>query len=169
LVVNTLFSFPDPVNDLAARTVAAGVVALCIATIVTGSPVLLVLLALGFVARVATGPTLSPLGQFATRIAAPRLGEPRLLPGPPKRFAQGIGTLFSVTAAVLWLGFGLHTASLVVVGLLAVPASAEAALGFCVGCKMFSLLMRVGLIPESVCPECADLSKRYPERYATTG
>ena len=166
--MSDLFSFPDPVNDLAARTVAAGVVALCIATIVTRSPVLLVLLALGFVARVATGPTLSPLGQFATRVAAPRLGEPRLLPGPPKRFAQAIGALFSVPAAVLWLGFGLHSASLVVVGLLAVPASAEAVFGYCVGCKMFSLLMRIGLIPESVCPECADLTKRYPERYATT-
>lgn len=166
--MSDLFSFPDPVNDLAARTVAAGVVALCIATIVTRSPILLVLLALGFVARFATGPTLSPLGQFATRVAAPRLGEPRLLPGPPKRFAQAIGALFSLTAAVLWFGFGLQTASLVIIGMLAVPASAEAVFGYCVGCKMFSLLMRIGLIPESICPECADLSKRYPERYATT-
>lgn len=163
-----LFSFPDPVNDLAARTVAAGVVTLCIVFLVTRSPIALVLLALGFIARVATGPTLSPLGQFATRVAAPRLGAPRHVPGPPKRFAQAIGTLFSVSAAVLWFGFGLHTAALVVVAMLMIPAAAEAALGYCVGCKMFSLLMRVGVIPESVCPECADLTKRYPERYATT-
>src|SRR6516164_6780099 len=99
-----LFSFPNPVNELAARTVAGGVVLLCIATVVTGSPLLLALLAYGFVARVLTGPTLSPLGQFATRVAAPRLGPPRLVPGPPKRFAQGIGAVFTVTAAVA--GFG---------------------------------------------------------------
>jgi hypothetical protein len=168
LVVKELFRFPDPVNDLAARTVAAGVVLLCIATIVTRSPVLLVLLALGFLARVATGPTLSPLGQFATRVAAPRLGAARPVPGPPKRFAQAMGTAFSGTAVLLWFGFGLHAAALIVVGMLAVPAAAEAALGYCVGCKIFALLMKVGIIPDSVCPECADLTKRYPERYATT-
>lgn len=163
-----LLDFPDPVNDNAARTVAAGVVLLCLATIVTGSWVPLVLLAYGFAARVATGPTLSPLGQLATRVVAPRLGEAKVVPGPPKRFAQGIGFVFSGTAVVLYLGFGLHTAALVVVGALAVPAFAEAAFGYCIGCRIFSLLMRIGIIPETVCPECADLSKRYPERYATS-
>lgn len=164
--MSSLFRFPNPVNDLAARTVAAGVVMLCLAVMITRSPVLLVLLALGFAARVATGPTLSPLGQLATRVIAPRLGNPRNVPGPPKRFAQGIGTLFSGTAVVLWFGFDLHTAALVVVGVLAIPAFAEAAFGFCVGCQMFAALIRIGIIPESACPECADLSKRYPERYA---
>ncbi|MGH9271283.1 MAG: DUF4395 family protein, partial [Ilumatobacteraceae bacterium] len=56
-------------------------------------------LALGFLARVLAGPTLSPLGQLATRVVAPRLGRPRLVPGPPKRFAQSIG-LALTTAAV---------------------------------------------------------------------
>lgn len=163
-----LLAFPDPVNDHAARTVAAGVVLLCLATIVTGSWIPLALLVYGFAARVATGPTLSPLGQLATRVVAPRLGEAKVVPGPPKRFAQGIGFVFSGTAAVLYFGFGLHTAALVVVGLLAVPAFFEAAFGYCVGCRMFSVLMRVGVIPETVCPECADLTKRYPERYATS-
>lgn len=161
-----LFRFPDPVNDLAARTVAAGVVLLCLITIVTRSPVVLALLAAGFVARVATGPSLSPLGQLATRVIAPRLGEPREVPGPPKRFAQAIGTLFSVAAATLWFGFDAQFAALVVVGALAVPAFVEAAFGYCVGCHMFQALIRFGIIPESACPECADLTKRYPERYA---
>jgi hypothetical protein len=29
-----------------------------------------------------------------------------------------------------------------------------------VGCRVFSLLMRTGLIPESVCLECADIGLR---------
>ncbi len=161
-----LFSFPDPVNDLAARTVAAGVVVLSLATVLTGSWVPLVLLVAGFAARVATGPTLSPLGQLATRVVAPRLGEPRPVPGPPKRFAQGIGLAFSGLAAVLFFGFDAPGAARIVVAMLAVPAFVEAAFGFCVGCQIFSWLMRIGVIPESVCPECADLSRRYPERYA---
>ncbi len=161
-----LLDFPDPVNDKAARTVAAGVVVLCAVTLATGSWIPLVLLVYGFAARVATGPTLSPLGLFATRVAAPRLGAAKSVPGPPKRFAQGIGLVFSGTAAVLWFAFGLHTAGLVVVAALAVPAFAEAAFGYCIGCRLFSLLMHLGVIPETVCPECADLTRRYPERYA---
>jgi hypothetical protein len=160
-----LFSFPNPVNELAARTVAGGVLLLCIATVVTGSPLLLALLAYGFVARVLTGPTLSPLGQLATRVIAPRLGPARPVPGPPKRFAQGVGTVFTVSAAVAWFGFGAHTFALVLVALMTVPAFLESALGYCVGCKMFAGLMKVGIIPVSVCEACADLSQRYPERY----
>ena len=61
-----------------------------------------IVLAYGFVARVLAGPTLSPLAQLVTRVLTPALGrEPRLVPGPPKRFAQGIGAAVTVTAAVL--------------------------------------------------------------------
>jgi hypothetical protein len=44
----TLFSFPNPVNDYAARTVATGVVVLCVAAIVFRQPWLLVPLTYGF-------------------------------------------------------------------------------------------------------------------------
>ena len=74
------------------------------ALIVLDQPWLTLFLAYGFLARVLTGPTLSPLGQLVTRVGTPRLGlEPRPVPGPPKRFAQGIGATLSVTAAVLAL------------------------------------------------------------------
>jgi hypothetical protein len=159
-----VFSFPNPVNEYAARTVAAGVVILCIATIWTGWAWLLVPLCYGFWARVLTGPTLSPLGQLATRVVAPRLpGEPRLVPGPPKRFAQGIGVAFSTTAVVLWFGFGFATAASVVVALLGTAAFLEAAFGLCLGCQVFGVLMRIGVIPDEVCEACSDVSLRHPE------
>lgn len=157
----SLFAFPDPVNEYAARTVAAGVAVLAVVTVATGQAWLLVPLAYGFLARVATGPTLSPLGQLATRLIAPRLGS-RPTPGPPKRFAQAIGSVFSVTAAVLALGFGLHTAADVLVGVLAVFATLEAALGFCLGCRVFALLMRAGIIPTEVCERCNDIWAQQP-------
>src|SRR5271170_3727317 len=98
-----VFSFPNPVNEYAARTVAAGVLIMALAAIVFQQPWILVPLAYGFWARVLTGPTLSPLGQLATRVVAPRLHrEPKLVAGPPKRFAQGVGVAFSTTALVLW-------------------------------------------------------------------
>jgi hypothetical protein len=153
-----LFSFPDPVNEVSARLVATGVVLMTVAIVAFDLQWLTLVLAYGFVARVLTGPTLSPLGQLVTRVVTPRLPfEPRYVPGPPKRFAQGVGVAFSVTAAVLALVFDAWGAAQVVLGLLAVAAFLEAALGLCLGCKVFALLMRTGLIPAEVCERCADL------------
>ncbi len=158
-----MFSFPNPVNETAARVVAGGVVVMCVAVLALGQLWILVPLTYGFWARVLTGPTLSPLGQLATRVIAPRLSiHPRLVTGPPKRFAQAMGVAFSSTALVLWYGFGLGTAALAVVALLAVAALLESALAICLGCIAFGFLMRAGVIPDEVCAACADISLRHP-------
>jgi hypothetical protein len=149
-----LLSFPDPVNEVSARLVAAGVVAMAVSAVALDLRWLTAVIAYGFVARVLTGPTLSPLGQLVTRVVTPRLDvEARWTPGPPKRFAQGIGAAFSVTALVLTLG-GAWGAAQVALGMLAAAAFLEAALGLCLGCKVFALLMRAGLVPDSVCERC---------------
>ncbi len=155
-----LFRFPDPVNEVSARLVAAGVVAMCAATLALQQPWILIPLAYGFVARVLTGPTLSPLGQLVTRVITPRLRvAARPLPGPPKRFAQGIGAVLSTTAVVLYFA-GVTGAAYVLVALILVAATLESALGFCIGCRLFALLMRTGIIPKRICEACADLSRR---------
>src|SRR5438270_9878437 len=146
-----MFSFPNPVNEVSARLVAAGVVLMGLATIIFDLRWMTVILAYGFVARVLTGPTLSPLGQLVTRVITPRLDiEPRYVPGPPKRFAQGIGVAFSVTALVLTFGFDDFGAAKVVLAMLVAAAFLESALGLCLGCKAFAVLMRVGVIPDEV-------------------
>jgi len=156
--LRSLFVFPDPVNEVSARAVAAGVVVLCLIAIISGQAWLTAVIAYGFLARVATGPTLSPLGQFVTRVVTPRLGlAPRYVPGPPKRFAQGIGAVLSVTAAVLAIGFGHQAAADVVLAAIVVAATLESAVGFCLGCTIFAQLMRIGVIPERVCIACANL------------
>jgi hypothetical protein len=152
-----LFAFPDPVNEVSARLVAAGVVTMSVAAIVFDLRWLVALIAYGFVARVLTGPTLSPLGQFVTRVLTPALDRPeKLVPGPPKRFAQGIGVAFSVTALVLVVA-GNWPAAQVALGLLATAAFLEAALALCLGCKAFAMLMRAGVIPDDVCERCNDI------------
>jgi hypothetical protein len=158
-----LLSFPNPVNEVSARLVAGGVVALSVATIALDQPWLTVPLAYGFVARVLTGPTLSPLGQLVTRVITPRLPvEPRYVAGPPKRFAQRIGVVFSVTALVLAIGFDARGAAYVVLGMLAAAATLESVFGFCLGCKIFALLMRTGVVPDEVCESCNDIWSRRP-------
>jgi hypothetical protein len=157
-VASTLFSFPDPVNEVSARLVATGVVLMTASIILFDVRWLTLVLAYGFVARVLTGPTLSPLGQLVTRGITPRLGlTPRHVPGPPKRFAQGIGVVFSLTAVVLTYVVGSFLAAQVALGLLLVAASLEAFAGVCLGCTAFRLLMRAGLIPDEVCERCSDL------------
>jgi len=154
--MRTLFSFPNPVNETSARTVAAVVAVLAVVAVAFQQGWLLPVLAYGFVARALTGPKLSPLALVATRVVTPRLHlSHRYSPGPAKRFAQSIGAAFTVTASLLWYAAGQHTAALALVGVIALFASLESGFGLCVGCKAFFLGMRLGIVPPSVCEDCA--------------
>jgi hypothetical protein len=72
----------------------------------------------------------------------------------------------TVAATVLWVvalvtGSSGATAGVVVIGAVMVLFPAlESIFGICVGCILFSGLMRLGVIPEEVCLECADITKR---------
>jgi hypothetical protein len=159
-LASRLFGFPDPVNEVSARLVAAGVATMAVAAVAFDLQWLTVPLAYGFLARVLTGPKASPLGQLVTRVVTPRLGvAPRFVPGPPKRFAQGIGLAFSGTALVL-TAVGAWGAAQVVLVLLTTAAVLEAGFGLCLGCHAFAALMRLGVIPEEVCERCNDLWDR---------
>ena len=150
-----VFSFPNPVNAVAARLVAGMVTLLVVAIFVFDAPWLLLVLTYGFVARVLTGPTLSPMGLLATRVLVPAFGiQKRYTAGPPKRFAQSIGLAFSLVATVLWLGFDQALAAQITLGVLALFSTLEWSIGFCAGCFVFAQLMRLGVIPEPVCERC---------------
>jgi cytochrome c biogenesis protein CcdA len=154
-----LFAFPDPVNETSARLVAAGVVLMAIAFLVLREAWILIPLTYGFLARVLTGPTLSPLGQFVTRVATPSLEarrapsgfRSRLVPGRPKRFAQGIGLAFTAGASVAWLA-GVPAIAYVLIAFLAVAATLEAVFAICLGCIAYSAIWG--------CADCDDISDR---------
>jgi hypothetical protein len=152
--------FPNPVNEVAARLVAAGVVVQAVGFLVTGWPLWLVTLAAGFVLRVLAGPRVSPLALLVTRVVVPRLSVPaKPVPGPPKRFAQGIGATLSVAALMAWLA-GATGLATVLVAMILVAATLEAVFAICLGCKVFALLMRAGIIPPEVCVACNDVPAR---------
>jgi hypothetical protein len=159
--MNKFFSFPNPVNEAAARTVAIGVTLMSILAFVTGMPWVVVVIAYGFLARVLAGPKISPLGTFAAKVAAPRLKRwESFVPGPPKRFAQALGLTFALTTIALWLSVGWLDARWVLLAIIG-AATLEGFFGYCIGCTVFGFLIRHGIIPESVCADCADLSNRY--------
>jgi hypothetical protein len=67
-----------------------------------------------------------------------------------------MGVAFSVTALVLTI-LGYWGAAQIVLGLLSSAALLESAFGICLGCRVFALLMRAGVIPEDVCERCNNI------------
>ena len=161
VTLRSLTRFPDPVNETSARLVAAGVVAQAILFLVLREGWVLVPLTYGFLARVATGPTLSPLGQFVTRFATPTVEtqlrernpsfHSRQVPGPPKRFAQAIGLAFTASASAAW-ALGAPGVAVVLIVMLAFAATLEAAFAICLGCIAYSAIWG--------CADCDDISDR---------
>ena len=142
--------FPKIVNEKAARVVAGLVALVAGLALLTGtgcgsppgSPS-------GSALRVASGPASRPLRPPSPpRLIAPRLGEPVLVAGPPKRFAQGVGLVLTTVATVA-LVLGAPTVTTALLGVLVVFALLESVVGFCAGCWVFGYLMRWGLVPEA--------------------
>jgi hypothetical protein len=156
-----VFSFPRTINEKAARVVAGVVAITALVALAAGAEWLLIPLAYGFWARVLTGPTLSPLGRLASRVIAPRLGPEKPVSGPPKRFAQGMGATITTAGTLAWL-LGATTVADVALALLLFAATLESVFAYCLGCQIFGLLMRAGLVPDEVCAECADIWARRP-------
>ena len=151
--------FPRIVNEKAARVVAGLVALVAALALATGWLWLTAVLVVGFALRVASGPRLDPFGRLATKVIAPRLGEPVLVAGAPKRFAQGVGLVLT-TVATIALVLGAPTVTTALLGVLLVFALLESVVGFCAGCWVFGYLMRWGLVPEAVCVACNDITLR---------
>jgi hypothetical protein len=151
--MTALIGFPDVVDEVNARLVAGGVAVLGLLAVL-GARWLLPVLFVAFLLRVLSGPRFEPTALLMTRVVRPRLDlRQRLVPGPPKRFAQAIGAVLTGAATALWLA-GAGGAAIALVGVLVVFATLESVVGFCMGCWIFGGLMRAGVIPESVCDRC---------------
>ena len=160
--ITNFFSFPELINEVAARLVAIGVLLLSsvvLFLLIDKNNYVLIFLSIliyGFLARVSSGPKISPLALFVTKLLVPRLNfKEKLVPGPPKRFAQGIGLIFSLSTAITFL-LNLNSISIILISTLILFAALEAFIGFCAGCKVFKLLMNIGLIPNDVCEKCSN-------------
>ncbi len=151
-------NFPEVVNENAARVVAFFVLVLSVAAIYTSSVPLVLLLLYGFTARVLYGPKFEPFARLTIHIIIPFFKmNNKPTPGIPKRFAQFIGFLFSLTAIILLL-LGYTFEFQVTLSILAFFAFLESFLGFCAGCFVFGYLMKWGIVPEEVCERCSNIS-----------
>ena len=151
VISSHLVAFPNPVNEKAARVVAGLVVVTAVA-----APHAVRLAALAARSGLpAAGPVRRGSARSgSSRPRSSRRGSaPKLVPGPPKRFAQGLGLAFSLVAATS-VTLGATTLGWALVVLLIAAALLESVFAFCLGCAIFGLLQRAGMIPESVCEAC---------------
>lgn len=161
------FSFPRVVDEVSIRLVAAEVLVVAVLALITGQAWLYAVLAVDFGLRVAYGPRFSPLAHLTLRVIRPRLATAaRDTAGPPKRFAAAIGLVLTTFAAVSYYALGWHTATWVIGVVMVVFPALEAGFGLCIGCRVFAGLMRLGLIPDDVCLDCADITRRQRAAHA---
>lgn len=167
--------FPSVVDGVTVRLVAAVVLVVGTVALVTGWWQMYAVLAADFILRAAFGPRLSPLARLVLRFVRPRVAAaPRPTPGPPKRFAATIGAVLTSTAATTGMvaattgSTGAATTVFALGATMIVFPALEAAAGICVGCLIFAQLMKVGLVPDEVCQECADITRRTASVQAAT-
>jgi hypothetical protein len=159
--------FPAVVDDVTVRLIAAVALLVSSVTLATQQWWLLALLAVDFTLRATLGPRWSPVARLVQAWVRPRLSAaPRPTAGPPKRFAAAIGAVLTVAATlalVVHVTTGAEAALIAVVGITVVMVvfpALESILGLCVGCVLFAQLMRLGLVPEEICLDCADITRR---------
>lgn len=158
--------YPEIVNENISRLIAASVVFFAAFAIFINhvgfywvSLGCTVYLAVSFLLRTLWGSKIEPVAKFFSGKLQNFISIPvKLVPGPPKRFAQSIGLIFSVTGLIFLLT-GLVTYFSITLGVLAFFAFLESAFAFCAGCKIFGFLIDWGIVPEEVCERCHQLPK----------
>lgn len=91
-------------------------------------------------------PRTAPWGVLYRRLVQPRLKPPTEREDPrPPRFAQGVGLLVAMLGLVLHL-VGVPWGLPVAAAAAFIAAFLNAAFGFCLGCHLYLLLQRIGLV-----------------------
>lgn len=91
-------------------------------------------------------PRTAPWGALYRALVAPRLSPPSELEDPrPPRFAQGVGLFVTAVGLVLHLA-GVPWALTIAAAAAFVAAFLNAAFGVCLGCQLYLLLQRAGIV-----------------------
>lgn len=153
---------PERINEAPVRGVATLVSAIVAAAItlaallrapwIAGSAA--AALCADFCLRAAGRAELSPLAGLSRRLQGSAFRfKKRMITARSKRFAAGIGALMTALAGASWL-LGRIAPLYGFLSVLLLFSFLEAAFRFCAGCKMFALLVRLGLLREDVCYDC---------------
>ena len=137
---------PNLVNEKAARLIAGFTTLILALFLYTPNIYLAVFLLLDFSIRAFDKPAYSPLALTSRTLLNVLSIQKQMINAGPKLLAARTGMLLSVIITVMTLA-GLSTTALMTVTLLGIFSLLEAALGFCVACKIYPLLYRWLLKP----------------------
>ncbi len=135
----------NKVNEPTVRTVAGLAAIIAIVGIVTQSFIPFAFLAYDFFVRGFLNREGSLLRWLAIKIVDVLDFEPKLIDGAPKRFAAKVGFVFSITLSVLSL-FHLPITIYSVGAILLICAILESVFAYCVGCEVYSLGQKFGVL-----------------------
>ncbi len=136
----------DKVNNSVARVVAILIIINTIVAVYFDLWYLFIPQIFDFTARAFNRKDLS-IFRLAGQLIANILNLPIVaIDAEPKRFAAGVGIIFSVNILILML-FNLYIPAYVVTGMLIFAAFMEAAFAFCIGCYIYSYLIMPLLEP----------------------
>ena len=124
-------------------------------------------LAADFVLRSGWGPSASPVAILVNRWIRPRVAAAAALHGrPPQALRRSRRGRVHRGRHGPVAGRNLGLPVILIGAVMVVFPALESLAGICVGCIVFGWLMRLGVIPESVCLECADITRRAAQRQA---
>ena len=131
------------VNENKVRTIAFLVLLIGIAYVATLYWVLPLFLAIDFALRAFDYGKFSPLARLSDGIVSMLNFSVRPIDQAPKRFAAGVGMVFTAAILVLY-ALGINT--LVLTSVLLIFAALESLAGICAGCYVYTFLKRSRLI-----------------------
>ena len=107
---------------------------------------LLLAIALLFAWGAFAGVARHPYGILYRKLVRPRLAPPAELEDPvPPTFAQGVGLFVTDVGLILAL-FGVPFAVPIFAGLAFIAAFLNSVFGYCLGCQIYLLLVRAGIL-----------------------
>lgn len=117
-----------------------------VANLATPASILLLLIVIVFAIGAFAGIAKHPYGSIFKKFIRPNLSAPSELENPkPPTFAQLIGFIITLVGLVLAL-LGLTTGALVAVAFAFVAAFLNSVFGYCLGCQIYVLLVRAGIL-----------------------
>lgn len=97
-----------------------------------------------------------PYGLFFKAVIRPRLKPPTELEDPtPPTFAQGVGLVITLIGLLLAMLPGVELALPIAAGLAFIAAFLNSVFAYCLGCQIYLLLVRAGILGKTRTPAAA--------------
>ena len=129
------------INENKSRLTAFFVLVLTIVFLATGLWIIIAFLTVDFLLRVNNWGKYSLLGILSDAVIKQLNIKNKPTDRAPKRFAAGVGLLFTVGILILYF-FQLTTLVIIVAAVLAFFAFLESFIGFCAGCYVYNALKK---------------------------